>query len=127
MSNTSTNTNYDNPEAKSYPTEIYHVATAEDWDAWFEQETYQPAAFEREGFIHCCTEEQLPGVLERYFRGKTGLKKLYIDAKRLHAPLKWEIAASTGEYFPHVYGPINRSAIVGMKVLPKQPDPPSTT
>lgn len=74
---------------------------------------YKPQAFEQEGFIHCCTAEQLPGVLERYFAGKENLILLHIEEAKLTSPLKYE-QATNSELFPHVFGPINKDAIVNV-------------
>lgn len=106
----------------AFPTDFFHVATADDWGKFTDEEDYYPSAYANEGFIHCCTEAQLAGVLSRYFKGAVGLRLLYIDSTRLLNELKWEKGGPTGDIFPHIYGPITRLAIVGMKVLPRQPD-----
>lgn len=92
---------------------IYHVTTSEEWLAHRNLPTYKPAAFDAEGFIHCSTETQLAGVLQRYFAGKTNLIILHIDETKLTAPLKFE-EATNKEFFPHVYGTINKDAIVSL-------------
>lgn len=105
----------------SYPTRFLHVATRDDFGKFTQEEDYFPSAYEREGFIHCCTEQQLPGVLQRYFRGAVGLRLLEIDATALVPEVKWERGGPTNDVFPHIYGKITRAAIVGMKVLPPVP------
>ena len=92
---------------------IYHVTTSDEWLAHRNLPTYKPAGFEAEGFIHCSTESQLPGVLQRYFAGKTNLIVLHIDETKLNAILKYE-EATNNELFPHVFGPINKDAIVNV-------------
>lgn len=104
-----------------FPTEFLHVATRDDFVKFDQEQDYFPTAFLREGFIHCCTEAQLPGVLQRYFKGAVGLRLLEIDATALVPEVKWEKGGPTNEYFPHVYGKMTRAAIVGMKVLPPVP------
>ena len=67
------------------------------------------------GFIHCCTGEQLTGVVTRYFSGdKSALLVLSLDLERLTHPIKWEKATDSDGLFPHVYGHINRSAIAAV-------------
>jgi len=66
--------------------------------------------YHKEGFIHCYTDKQLTGVMERYFKGKTGLVLLQLDESRLTAELKFEISTND-EMFPHIYGAINRDSI----------------
>jgi uncharacterized protein (DUF952 family) len=90
---------------------IYHIATSEDWNLHRDNATYEPGAFAREGFIHCSTHDQVPGVLQRYYSGIKNLVLLHIDESKLTATLKYE-EATNKELFPHVFGPINKDAIV---------------
>jgi uncharacterized protein (DUF952 family) len=92
---------------------IYHITTIAEWEKAKEEGSYKAASFATEGFIHCCTTAQAPGVLERYFLGKTGLVALVIDTEKLTALLKYELAPSINEHFPHIYGPINLDAVMG--------------
>jgi uncharacterized protein (DUF952 family) len=75
---------------------------------------YQCASLQTEGFIHCCTENQLAGVLQRYYQGVTGLKLLTINPALLSAGLVYENTVGGEEKFPHVYGPINMSAVIAI-------------
>ncbi len=90
---------------------ILHLAADADWAARTATH-YAPAAFAAEGFVHCSTAEQLPGVVERYYRGRTDVRLLTIDPARLDAPLLWEDTTGRGEDFPHVYGPIALAAVM---------------
>lgn len=96
---------------------IYHVTEPEDWQKWANWPTYESPSLHTEGFIHCCTPAQLPGVLERYFAGKTNLRLLTLDVARLQADLRYE-PATNDERFPHLYGPINKEAIVAVDIHP---------
>jgi uncharacterized protein (DUF952 family) len=73
---------------------------------------YHCNSLETEGFIHCCLPAQLPGGIERYYRGVTGLFLLEIDSEKLISSLVFENTVGGEEQFPHVYGVINRAAIV---------------
>lgn len=95
---------------------LLHVAAAADLEAATETH-YAPAALADEGFVHCCWPDQLEGVLERYFAGRSDLVLLELDPAALDAPLREE-AGPTGEGFPHVYGPLARAAIRGRRPLP---------
>ena len=88
---------------------ILHVATASDFERPGAE--YWPDGFLKEGFIHACSDEQLEGVLARYFAGVNDLYLLEVDSRLLQSPLKRE-ASGSGEFFPHIYGKINRDAIV---------------
>lgn len=95
---------------------IYHIATSEDWNLHLTNEWYTPEAFSKEGFIHCSTKEQVPGVLQRYYEGVRNLLLLHIDETKLSAELKYE-EATNQELFPHIFGPINKDAIIEKELL----------
>mgnify|MGYP001016382615 CR=1 FL=1 len=91
---------------------IYHVTTAAEWRAAKENGFYETASLKAEGFIHCSQENQVAGVLERYFSGKKDIVKLVIDTDRLSNRFVFEWSPSTEDTFPHVYGVINLDAVV---------------
>lgn len=91
---------------------IYHVTTEADWKQAKENGFYESPSLKNEGFIHCSQEEQVAGVLQRYFVGKTNLVKLVIDTDKLTSQFIYEWSPSTTDTFPHVYGPINLDAVV---------------
>lgn len=95
---------------------IYHVATAHEWNEQHNADHFEPASFVREGFIHCCTQAQLAGVLERYYNGQTDLLLLTIDNQALKFTLKYEKATNDG-LFPHLYGTINKNAITAVEKI----------
>ena len=90
---------------------IYHVTTAGDWDAARQTGFYEHPSLTAEGFIHCSQENQVAGVLERYFEGQTNLVKLVIDTDRLTSRFVFDWSPSTQDTFPHIYGPINLDAV----------------
>ena len=91
---------------------IYHVTTRPEWEAAQEQGFYVAPSLDSEGFIHCSTEGQVEGVLERYFANVTDKVKLTLDTSRLTSKLQFDLAPSVGEEFPHIYGPINLDAVM---------------
>ena len=92
---------------------IYHIVLPEVWAA-FDTGIYRAASLEAEGFIHCSFEEQLDTVIERYYSGVDELIVLTIDSEKLMSRVLNE--PSTGnEIYPHIYGPVNRDAIVGVE------------
>jgi chorismate synthase len=93
---------------------IYHITTKDAWQQALESGQYRAPSLEHEGFIHASNEHQVAGVLQRFYAGQTGLVKLTIDPSRLTAPLKYEGASDVNEKFPHVYGPINTSAVIAV-------------
>jgi uncharacterized protein (DUF952 family) len=102
---------------------ILHLAEVAHWEEALRSGEYRWSTLgrtlEEEGFIHCSTPEQLPGVLARFYAAHTGeLLLLTIDPERLAAPLHWDIVnTSTQERFPHVYGPLTPDAVKLTQVL----------
>ena len=91
---------------------IYHVVRHEQWEAAKAEGIYKAGSLEKEGFIHASTGRQVRGVVERYYKGESGLLILHIDESRLTSPLKYELSASVNEEFPHIYGPLNIDAVI---------------
>jgi uncharacterized protein (DUF952 family) len=96
---------------------IYHVTSSEEWETANEKGFYTAPSLTTEGFIHCSKEEQMQGVLQRYFAGKNDLVKLTIDTNKLNSPLQYDHSPSINEDFPHVYGPINLDAIIRVDII----------
>ncbi|MEQ1554203.1 MAG: DUF952 domain-containing protein [Ferruginibacter sp.] len=96
---------------------IYHITTKENWEIAIAKGFYEAPSLHTEGFIHNSTETQVGAVLERYYAGQTNLVKLYIDETKLTAELKYELAPSVNEMFPHIFGVINLDAILKAEML----------
>jgi uncharacterized protein (DUF952 family) len=93
---------------------IYHVTTKENWEKAIAAGFYEAPSLHTEGFIHNSTAAQVQGVLERYYTGQSNLVLLHIEETKLTAELKYELAPSLNEEFPHVFGVINLNAIVNV-------------
>ena len=91
---------------------IYHVTSNAEWKAAQEKGFYESTSLKDEGYIHCSLEEQVAGVLERYYAGKTNLVKLIIDTDKLTSQFIYDWSRSNADTFPHVYGPINLDAVI---------------
>ena len=91
---------------------IYHVVTEANWQNALQHSIYEAESLSREGFIHTSKAEQVAGVLERYYQNQSNLLLLHIDETKLTAPLKYEMAPSVNEEFPHIYGRLNLDAVV---------------
>ena len=94
---------------------IYHVTTKGEWEN-SNKFFYSPSSFAKEGFIHCCSADQLEGVLHRYFSGKIDLLLLKIDPEKLSAELKYE-PSTNQELFAHIYGHLNKEAVIAVEQL----------
>ena len=105
---------------------IFHIASRREWEAARARGTYRAASLDVEGFIHCSTAEQVTGVANAFYRGQRDLVVLEIDEAKLASEVRWEAPSPpTGDdaaRFPHVYGPIETSAVVRAIVFPCAPD-----
>lgn len=95
---------------------IYHIVPAATWVKFNDEPIYAANSLEREGFIHLSDQRQVAGVLDRYYRDVPDLLLLHIDPAKLTHELRYEEAA-TGEQFPHVYGPIDKDAVVEIEKI----------
>ena len=91
---------------------IYHVTTKKEWEQAKLNNEYMPFAYEQDGFIHCSIERQVPGVLDRFYKGQTELVKLKIEKAKVQRPVLFELAQDLNELFPHIYGPLNLDSVV---------------
>ena len=98
----------------NHPAHIFHVTTKDVVADAKDNGSYQCESLHNEGFIHCCKREQLAGVLERYYQGVSHLQLLEIVADNLDAKLVYENTVGGEELFPHVYGPINMTAVTAI-------------
>ena len=82
---------------------------------------YVPEPFDREGFIHTTEGREAVSItLTKYYKASPGpWVVLYIDQDRVTSPIRYDDPA---EVFPHIYGPLNRDAIVAVKAIERAPD-----
>lgn len=97
--------------------QLLHLAEVTLWQAARRTGTYEMSTRGRtlgeEGFIHCSTPRQLPGVARMlYGSDDRDLVVLVIDPDRLQVPVRYEAMKPGGEEFPHIYGPLPVSAVV---------------
>jgi uncharacterized protein (DUF952 family) len=90
---------------------IYHITTLHDWNEAQENGIYETKSLAKEGFIHCCEDHQVAGVVHRYFEITNDLVKLKINSDRVNCEVKYEFSPSVNEIFPHIYGLLNLSAV----------------
>jgi uncharacterized protein (DUF952 family) len=92
---------------------VYHIVHPAVWAA-FDIDLYCAASLESEGFIHCSFANQLDAVINRYYKDEQRLIVLEIETEKLMSRVINE-PSTKNEIYPHVYGPINRDAIVGIR------------
>lgn len=91
--------------------QIYHIVLPEVWAKFEDEFEYEAESLATEGFIHCSYRNQLDAVLGRYYSGVDKVLLLHINPSRLTSDLVAE-PSTNGEIYPHIYGKINKSAIV---------------
>ena len=96
---------------------IYHIVLLDDWAA-FDTGLYRARSLETEGFIHCSFSGQLNAVIARYYAAEPEVVVLEIETDSLMSRVLNE-PSTANEIYPHIYGPINRDAIVSVKRLSK--------
>jgi len=96
---------------------IYHILPPETWESVQGSTFYEAESLSSEGFIHCSFEDQLEGVLDRYYRDAAEVVVLALDPAELTSPLVVE-PSTNDEPYPHIYGPINLDAVVKTETRP---------
>ncbi|HEY7328682.1 MAG TPA: DUF952 domain-containing protein [Gemmataceae bacterium] len=99
---------------------IYHLALSRVWEQ-NAAEPYRADSLTSEGFIHCSFAKQVTWAANRFYAEAVDLLVLHIDPKRLSSPVREE-ACETGEIFPHIYGPVNREAVLKVEKLTRGAD-----
>lgn len=96
---------------------IFHIAQQTDLLEARQSGRYVCDSLSSEGFIHCCLDTQLQGVIDRYYQDVTGQVLLCLDPALLQSECRYENTVGGTEEFPHTYGPINLDAIVSEGTL----------
>ncbi len=110
---------------------ILHMTPRAQWAESQKRGYHTAESLETQAFIHCSTYEQVVKVANKHYRGQTDLVLLCLDTERVDAGVNFEppINPQTGryepgvdEYYPHIYGTINLSAVVKVVDFPANPD-----
>ncbi|MEJ7689528.1 MAG: DUF952 domain-containing protein [Nocardioidaceae bacterium] len=96
---------------------IFHIAEPDDWQQARADGTYTTSTRGRtlaeEGFLHCSRFEQVTTVLDFAYADVAGpLSLLVVDTEKLDSPLQLDEVPEAGDVYPHIYGPLNVSAVV---------------
>jgi len=101
---------------------IYHLIPADYFNGLPSDKPYLPREFDRDGFIHCTKgEERLLLVADTIYRRVPGdFLALVVDERKVTSPVRHENVG--GILFPHIYGPLNRDAIVRVVAMGRRAD-----
>lgn len=98
---------------------ILHITTKKNWEKAQLEGEYTSPSLKIEGFIHCSTVKQTEDTANIFCKGQKGLALLCIDENKLKSECRFEDPTpevkrdpSLGALYPHIYGPINFSAVI---------------
>jgi uncharacterized protein (DUF952 family) len=99
----------------------FHLLPAATWASVDATAPYAAASLEHEGFIHCTDGvEALGATFDRYFLSDPRpFVALTVDLDALDVPWRYDVPGSP---YAHIYGSIEREAIVGVSAVVRTPD-----
>jgi uncharacterized protein (DUF952 family) len=80
---------------------------------------YRAGSLASEGFIHCSLRRQVLAVADALYPGQPDLVLLEIDPRAVIPEIRYE---GETDGFPHIYGPLNLSAVTRVAGFPAQAD-----
>ena len=95
---------------------ILHCMKESRWQQVKDQECWGQDSLEAFGFVHCSTVEYFWRVAPNFSDVTEPMVLVLFDEAKLTAEVKYEDGDDCGRTYPHVYGLVNREAVVG--VLP---------
>jgi glutathione S-transferase len=106
---------------------IFHIASVSDWAAAHLEGAYTTStrgvSLAEEGFIHCSRYFQITTVLDSFYADHQGsLAVLTINPRRLSSPMRFDDAPGADLSYPHIYGPLNRDAVVSTSPIVRGED-----
>ena len=104
------------------PARLVHLAEREVWTAAAGRPSYLPREWERDGFIHLSSIDQVLTPATRFYRGRDDLVALVLDAHYLGAAVVWEPGTDTEELFPHLYAALPAESVLTEVDFPPRPD-----
>ena len=97
---------------------IYKICARTEWREAERAGQYLGSAADlADGFIHLSATEQVQGTADKHFAGQADLVLVSVSVDRLAPALRWEPSRG-GVLFPHLYGPLPLTAVVGVVDLP---------
>ena len=95
---------------------LLHIIERERWDDVGEE--YEPASLDGDGFIHLSPTDRVLGVAAYNHAEDEAPQVLVVDPARLESEIRYEEMPSGA--FPHLYGPLEREAVVAVHPLPRE-------
>ena len=101
--------------------ETFHLVPEVAWSATDRASAYEASSLGAEGFIHCTDGVSALGeTFDRHYAADPRpFLTLTLDLDALDVPWRYDVEGSP---YPHIYGPIGRSAIVGISLVDRSAD-----
>ena len=100
-------------ENLQHPSTAFKILTATQWAQFSADGMFHGAPVDlADGYINLSTQDQVQGTLDKHFAGQEGLVIAEVDLTSLQDIIKWEVSRG-GALFPHIYGALPMSAIIG--------------
>ncbi len=98
-----------------------HLVARDAWEAADPSAAYRHPSLEGEGFIHCTDgDEAMAATANRHYRDARGeFVVLTLDLDATGSPWRYD---EPDVPYPHVYGPIDRAAILAVRPMPRTAD-----
>lgn len=101
---------------------MYKILPRTEWDVFVESGTFQGSPVDlQDGFIHFSYRHQVSETARKYFSQRPDLIIFAVEAESLGPSLKNEPSRG-GDLFPHLYAPLDFSAVLWSKPLPLSAD-----
>ena len=99
----------------------YHLIPSQVWSAADPDASLVRESLAEEGFIHCTDgADALIATAERHYRDDPrDFLALTIDLDRITSPWRYD---DPGMPYPHIYGPIDRAAVVSVQGVDRSAD-----
>lgn len=95
---------------------LYHLVSQRGFQSQPPDQPYEADSLASQGFIHLTAEPAaVSWVANAFYRDVPDLVALCVDEDRLSSPLRYD--ETPDGVFPHLYGPLNRDAIVDIRPL----------
>lgn len=92
---------------------IYHFTEQDTFERSKLQNYYLSKPFDRDGFIHCSTRDQVLMVANFIAPKDQSLVLLKIDTEKVTPKIVYENLEGGVKLFPHIYGKLDLEAVVG--------------
>lgn len=101
--------------------ETYHLIPVDTWSRADPAAALVRDSLDNEGFIHCTDgADALIATAERHYRDDPrDFLALTIDLDRITSPWRYD---DPGKPYPHIYGPIDRAAIIAVVGVDRSAD-----